>query len=323
MGATGKDRTMRGLGESRAVGVGRARAAIAFMLAALIAGPAIAVEAGLLETMRREVRGAEVDPDSPGNPNNPGNHGNPDKPDNPDTPSGVDDYIIVESGIGEAVGMMILEGVAVVLSTPFVIPRAAMGDDDWRRGLFTEYPYSDGPGYLSIPGSADDGSPVVGHRNLACTAGLAYAKDDAVETFRGDFQLRTAARAGLRVAYTSLSEDLGGGTTDTLSVSDAAVLVRFAQHEKAQMRFGIGYVSMPDADEDGAIFVYEGDFFPNEPVIVSAGVDVGGLGDATYSRWHLGVGVARRNLELSLGYSSLRVGSVELRGPTVGSRVWF
>jgi hypothetical protein len=334
----------------RAVGAGAARSAVAYVLAALLAGAASAAEGGRLEAMRQEVRGGESDPDDPGttgnpstpaNPSTPGNHGNQGnhyghanhgshcshcshgnhgQPDN--TPSS-DGVIVVESDLGDVVGMVVLEGVAAVLASPFTIPRAAMSDDGWRRGQFTRYPYSDGPGYLSVPGGMNGNALVGGHRDVACSAALAYAKDDAVETYRGDFQLRTSARAGLRLTYTGLVEDLGGGTEDTLGLGDATVLVRFAQHEKAQMRFGIGYLSMPDEGEDGAIFVYEGDFFPVEPIVVSAGVDVGGLGDATYSRWHLGVGVACRNVEFSLGYSSLHVGSVELEGPTLGSRVWF
>ena len=34
--------------------------------------------------------------------------------------------------------------------------------------------------------------------------------------------------------------------------------------------------------------------------------------------WFIG-----KNIEISLGYSALRTGSVELEGPTLGTRVWF
>jgi len=321
----------------KAAGFGRARSAVACMVAGLLAGSAVAEDAGTLAAMRLEIQGSESGDESVVKPGKPEKPEKPDKPGRPDSPVIVvvpaeqpesDGCIVVESDIRQAVGTAILGGVAVVLSSPFVIPRAAMGDDGWKRGRFTEYPYSDGPGYLSIPEVEDDGpiisGPIVsGHRNLACTAGLAYAKEDAVETFRGDFQLRTSARAGIRVGYTNLVEDLGGGATDELSVGDATVLIRFAQHEKAQMRFGIGYLSTLDDGDEGAIFVYEGDFFPAEPFVISGGFDVGGLGDATYSRWHLGLGVVGRGVEFSLGYSSQRTGSVELEGPTVGARMWF
>src|SRR5262249_14468895 len=120
-------------------------------------------------------------------------------------------------------------------------------------------------------------------------------------------------------------ENLGGGRSDATTIGDMNLTYRFAQHEKIQFYAGIGarVLTDPCTTNWGANVLYGFDLFPRKPWIVSALVDGGNLGSAGVIHTRVTAGVAIRHFELIGGYDFMRIGSVNIQGPTAGLRLWF
>ena len=86
---------------------------------------------------------------------------------------------------------------------------------------------------------------------------------------------------------------------------------------------GTRVLTAPRLTRWGFNFHYGADVFPCEPVVVSAAVDLGNVGDAFAVHGRATAGVTRKHWELFGGYDFLRVGSTDLQGPLAGLRVWF
>ncbi len=207
-----------------------------------------------------------------------------------------------------------------IVTSPFWLPHTIVGDDFARPGSFVSYPYAgNAAGHMRF-----DGQPGAG--NLSQRILIEDSNDfEGVNRVRGHLLLATSSRFGLEADFTHLTEELGGGGTDELSIAGAGVLFRFAQSERVQMRAGVGAHALLDGSEEdgGAYFFYGGDFFPQRPIVVSAGIQVGNLGNAAMWRWRVSVGAVMHRYELFAGYDSLSIGSVTYRGPLVGGRCWF
>jgi hypothetical protein len=57
--------------------------------------------------------------------------------------------------------------------------------------------------------------------------------------------------------------------------------------------------------------------------VVSACLEAGGLGNASASGWRVTAGVIVSRAEFYAGFDSVTIGSVTIRGPVVGARIWF
>jgi hypothetical protein len=152
-----------------------------------------------------------------------------------------------------------------------------------------------------------------------------YWDPGGIESLRGRFLFTTTSRLGFDVALMRMEEDLGGGVTDRLSIGDAHLLFRFAQGPSAQMRVGLGGTWMSDeiGADGGWEFVYEGDFFPKKPIVLSGGIGFGTLGEASVVHFRATVGAILGRWEAYIGYDSLEVDSVSVGGPGLGLRCWF
>ena len=135
----------------------------------------------------------------------------------------------------------------------------------------------------------------------------------------------TTTRFGFDVAHMRMEEDLAAGVTDRLSFGNANVLFRFAQGPSVQMRVGLGGIWMRDelGTDEGFMFVYEGDFFPKKPIVLSGGIGLGTLGEASVFHFRATVGTILGRWETFIGYDSLGVDSVSIGGPGLGVRCWF
>lgn len=207
-----------------------------------------------------------------------------------------------------------------IVTSPFWLPHTIVGDDFARPGYFVSYPYAgNAAGHMRF-----DGQPGAG--NLSPRILIEDSNDfEGVNRVRGHLLLATSSRFGLEADFTHLTEELAGGGMDTLSIGGAGILLRFAQSERVQMRAGLGAQALFDGaqTDGGGYFFYGGDFFPQRPVVLSAGIQVGNLGEALTWRWRVSVGAVMHRYELFAGYDSLSIGSLTFRGPLVGGRCWF
>lgn len=279
------------------------------VLSVLFVEAAAAGEAGKLDLIREEVRGESEDRKKPPPKHEHGDSG--------DADSGV---------FGEFLGGLLWDVFLGVVSLPFWLPHEVLGDEPYNRGYFLPYPYADGkPGSMLIPTAPHvPVPPAARDRSLRVLVEDSYDME-GVNSLRCNLLLSTSQRFICEASWTCMTEQLDGGGLDRLSMLDAGLGFRFAQHEKVQMRAGLGAVLMVDEGnaDRGWFFSYDGDFFPARPWVVSAGIDLGGLGNAFMFHWRLSAGALMSRYEVFAGYDSLSIGTVTIRGPMLGLRGWF
>jgi hypothetical protein len=222
-----------------------------------------------------------------------------------------------------------LLGVGVLVSMPFVLPAALAGDtyDSWAS--FPNAPYAPGSsGYLSrdafISEAVHPGDPMY---LKPWGAWLAVEEGNDLRGLNRvglSAAVDTAWRLGLRTDWDLFTEN-GGGRTDHSVQGDVSLTFRFVQTEALQMHAGLGarLLADPSDTRGGFNFTYGLDAFPVQPLTVSASCDLGSLDAAFVVRARASVGAVWRNFEVYGGYDFLRIGSVNLQGPTAGLRVWF
>jgi hypothetical protein len=215
----------------------------------------------------------------------------------------------------------------LLLSTPFWLPHVALNDDlTGIRGYFLPYPYASGKaGSVTTLGSHLPPPLSEARRHSFRVLAENYWDPGGIESVRGHLLFTTTSRFGFDVSHTRMEEDLGAGVTDELSIGNAHVLFRFAQGPSAQMRVGLGGMWMSDeiGTEGGFAFVYEGDFFPRKPIVLSGGIELGKLGEASVVHFRATVGAILGRWEAYVGYDALGVDSVSIGGPGLGVRCWF
>jgi hypothetical protein len=217
------------------------------------------------------------------------------------------------------------------VTSPFWVPHCLLDDDLNRGAYFPGHPYArrwgdeevrsvseinDGrpfadPGYLK-PWSArlllDNGNDFGGLNRTG--AALVFDTD---------------VRFGALARWDYYSEDLGAGRRDHTTLGDAYLTYRFAQGSAAQFHAGIGGRWRYDdrTTNGGVSFLYGATFYPIEPLVVSASVDLGHLDRQFVIRARTSAGWQVGRCELLGGYDFLRLGSVNLQGPFLGVRLWF
>ena len=90
------------------------------------------------------------------------------------------------------------------------------------------------------------------------------------------------------------------------------------------MRSGIGLNILNDnVDEYGFNFTYSADVYPIKPLFLSARLDLGGLGGASYVRFRLTAGIIYKKFELNAGLETYNIGGTSLEGLTLGFKMYF
>jgi hypothetical protein len=226
-------------------------------------------------------------------------------------------------------------GACFVASSPVWGPAALLGDHYDTTAFFPAYPYAvDGLGYPRIaPGRGGLGKEQEAHfgdPDYLRTWSVRLALEDGND-FRGLNRLNgrlvvdTSSRFGVQSNWDYFSERLGGGRSDETLLGDTNLTFRFAQTERVQMYAGLGFRTQADRSDTrfGFNFLYGGDVFLGEPLVLSASLDVGNLSSDLVVHGRGTVGLIYKRWEAFGGYDFLRIGSVNLQGPMLGFRVWF
>lgn len=187
-------------------------------------------------------------------------------------------------------------------------------------GMFPAYPYSDGTSGCLAMTDACDAKPWSGRLEFDTQSDF-----DGLSRHGIGFFIEGSAGLGLDFDWGSYSESLPGGGHDELHLGEMNVMYRISETPYSLWRAGIGLNWLGDRyDTDyGVNFSLKADFMPCDPLVFSGEVDLGTIGDAEMLHGAATMGVMLNRCEIFGGYDYRRIGDVELKGPTLGIRVWF
>jgi hypothetical protein len=238
-----------------------------------------------------------------------------------------------DDACGELLAILFGPCILYTLASPFIVPHVLLNDDLHVYGYFPGFPYAGGrPGYLHVgepvEPPAEPGTWLSGGRLKPWALRLAVEESndfDGLNRVTGHFLLDTASRFGVQSSWTQLHECTCRGPSDELVLGDVNLVFRFAQHERATFRTGLGFRTLLDGSDSrwGFNFTYGADFYPKKPFILSGQIDAGTLGSAGVFHGRATAGFNWRHVEVYGGYDYLRIGSVDLQGPVMGLRLWF
>lgn len=211
---------------------------------------------------------------------------------------------------------------AYVFTAPWWLPHVVADPGLEFEGYFASHPYDeDVDGYMMIE-PYNSWPP----RRCATRLSLEYGSDlDQVDYLGGTFLWDTTSRFGVEGEAFLLTEELPVFGDRELWRGDANVVFRFVQNERLVMRSGLGLNWLHDSigTETGFNFTYGGDLFPCDPLVISAGFDLGSLGDATMFHSRATFGVVVDNAEFYTGIDYFRVDDVDITSLIAGIRIWF
>ncbi len=224
--------------------------------------------------------------------------------------------------LGRLLGPVIVPGFLLAVAAPICVPIQLADNGYASMGYFPEYPYQhDINGYMMI-------DPWVPSEpfTYAFHARTEYADDfDSISRIGTHLRFDTTKRFGFDGEVNYWQEALAARQHDDLWTGDANAVLRFAQADWMQMRTGIGLNWLAD-DVDtnlGFNFTYGGDFFPADPWVISAEIDLGSLGDETLVHGRFTTGLQWHRAEVFVGYDYYKVDRTELTGVVSGLRLWF
>lgn len=205
-------------------------------------------------------------------------------------------------------------------SSPFWGPPALVGDTYSEYGYFPRYPYKERGGYMWIGDPVPD-TYFVGVRARS-DFGTNFGRIDWVG---GNVLVESTMRWGVESDFRVLQESGPGATLDSATLGDANLFFRFAQSDQFQARAGLGLNYLSDrADTNfGGNFTYAVDWYPVKPVIVSAELDLGWLGQESLFHFRLTEGVNWKYGEAYVGYDYYDIGNFQVGGMVAGVRLWF
>jgi len=230
-----------------------------------------------------------------------------------------DDGCDDDDSFKEALGTAILIGI----TAPFWGPPLMMQDDYSDIGGFPEYPYKHGqPGLMQIEPSY--GTPR-GKWLMLRTRGEYANTFDGVQRVGGQFLFDTTSRFGVDTEFNLWTEDQASGLPDELWTGDVNLVFRFAQSPRMQMRTGVGinWFSDDQGMETGFNFTYSADFFPVDPVVMTAELDLGAVGEVNVVHFRSTIGLHFHRVEIYTGYDHFSIGETELDSLIAGIRLWL
>jgi hypothetical protein len=206
------------------------------------------------------------------------------------------------------------------LLAPFTLPHLALEGESIEAYGYPEHPYDRSAGFLR------DEDPSAHTRSWSVQLVAEGGRDfDGVTRWSARGLAEWDSRIGVAADIHVLDERVGSDT-ETAVLDDVQITFRFAEHPRAQMRFGIGArLYHFDNDTDGGIvFTYSGDVFPVKPLVVSYELSAGNLGSASALGARLTAGAMTwQDIELYAGYDYLDIGSTTIQGPLLGLRYWW
>lgn len=271
--------------------------------------PATRAEDSLVD-LRQEVRTEDLSAPSQPREERPTSYADDARSDNPwDDDS--DDSDLVMTGLGVA---------AVAATVPFWGPPSLIGDSRLVNGYFPRYPYKNRGGYMWI------GEPVGDVYIAAVRARSDFGTNfGRLHWVGGNLLVESTMRLGGETDFRVLSEHAFGSRADSATLGDANLFYRFAQSDQFQGRSGIGFNYMVDQYDSnyGFNFTYAVDWYPVKPIIVSAELDLGWLGEESLFHFRLTEGLNWKYGEAFVGYDYYDVGTFQLGGLVAGVRLWF
>lgn len=219
--------------------------------------------------------------------------------------------------LGFFLGDVCFDALDAVLLLPFHGPRALLGDADFERATFQEYPGREGSGYWNT--GLGEG------RRLALRPRVELGSDfDDLERTAFGLDLEHASRFGVALEWARWREDLGAGGSDELDLGELDVVYRFAQSSTAAFWSGVGLNVLDDELEtDYGVNATYGAAFLATPLTFGFDADLGTLGDATLTHLGFSAGVVLERFELFAGYDSWDIDSARLTSWSLGLRGWF
>lgn len=222
-----------------------------------------------------------------------------------------------------------LVGVAffVAATTPVALPISIAKDNYKTQAYFPGYPYQDDArGYMLFDRPSQNQPFTSEPFNYSIQSSFDYTYYSSEISKTGTrFLIDTTSRFGIDSEFSYWNESLPGSSSEDYWAGDTNVIFRFAQTESFQMRTGIGFNWLSDeaSSDFGFNFTYKGDFFPIDPLVLSAELDLGKIGSATLSHLRLTTGLNYRHAEIFIGYDHFRLAETEFNGFISGIRIWF
>jgi hypothetical protein len=286
------------LAKRRAVG-------LSLGLATLMIGPDVAPASDPLSSVRHEVRTEQPREPRP-----------PSEPKRRSATSDEDDDGFSDDGTLLLAGLF---GVGIVAASPWWIPMTLVEDRHPGPAYFAAAPYVDAPGAMVY----DPEEPAF---NWASRLGCEYLDDfEGVTAYRGRLVVEHVNRWGIDSEWNYWRESLSPGVHDQLWTGDANIVYRFAQNERVLMRSGLGVAWLADNEEVnlGFNFTYGADIYPIEPLVFTADLDAGWIGEAWMLHLRATAGLVYRQAEVYAGYDYLEIGNAQLNGVVAGLRILF
>jgi hypothetical protein len=239
-----------------------------------------------------------------------------------------------------------------ILTAPWWLPSHLLRENDGRKKAFSPHPYAGGhDGFvrvkgLSAPlGQGPNGQTLLGKSTsfrFSAEAGDVLNESLTRTTFSGmisghkGLELETSwthfaenlmFQPGSKPSCQSLAPGATGTCTapDELWFGDVNLSYLFAQGESIQFRTGIGIRAMIDDKDDnyGFNFTYGVDIYPTSPIVISAAMDLGNVGNAFVAHFRGSVGLMLSFAEVYGGYDQFILEDQVFGGPTFGVRAWL
>ena len=205
------------------------------------------------------------------------------------------------------------------LTSPFWAPHAALDDDISQAGYFPEHPYENAEGGLLL-----DKTPRGAHDSLIVLQGQYGDNFDDIFHANGRVLMEHSSRFGFDTEFFYRNEDVPTGH-DELWTGDFNITYRFAQSEKWQFRAGLGanWLVYNGESDEGINFTYGADWFPADPVVVSALLDWGRVGDAGLFHGRTTIGISHNGWGVFTGYDFFEIGHQEIHSWINGIELRF
>ena len=220
--------------------------------------------------------------------------------------------------VGIAVG-----GAMLVVSAPYWMPNILLEHEDAGPLLFASVPYESSKGWMKYPNYSDTPTDVFAWGSQIRAE---YLDDyDGLTGYRARLLTEHVSRWGFDSETNYWQQSLSPGVHDELWTGDANIVYRFAQNERIQMRSGLGVAWLADSQEAdfGLNFTYGGDIYPLDPLVISAELDAGWIGEAWMIHLRSTIGVVYKQAEVYTGYDYLEIGNAQLDGFIAGVKLYF
>ena len=214
-----------------------------------------------------------------------------------------------------------------VVTSPWWVPAAMLGDDYVEPSYFARHPYAPteaGPNYYGYMMKGLN-QPTPGYDWAGRVSGDFGTDFDSMATVTGKILLENTSRFGLDSQFDFRHQDLGGGMSDELWTGDFNIVYRFAQNDMVQMRSGVGFNFLSDTlgSDMGINFTYGGDIMLGDPWVLSTELDLGTLGEASVTHFRTTIGAVWHGVEVYTGYDYYEVGDADTSSMISGVRIWF